>query len=249
MRRTARLAFSIALSMLFGQTAYGQFVAPPAPSEPVTAIPGVEFQITPRFWYSWETTENLPSLTPFAVTQTTNFEFLLASAAVSARFLQLPDTTFIFSGLYGTSTEENNVILLSPSLATVVTQKIDIARLGPELLAQTAIPNTNFGWIVGGRSERGVVSFFSNVQESTVPAGIVLTFSSVLKGSVNAWTGKVGLAAAVPLTPSGDLRFFANGLIFGGLSFASKEFGSAVCGGLGPDMSVGLQYRLSPSVT
>src|SRR5437764_77192 len=75
----------------------------PAPAMP-TLIPGVELQLTPRFWYSQETEQQLsrPTLgSQSTIGSSSPAYYPMFGGSVSARFWTLPDTSFIFSGLYG----------------------------------------------------------------------------------------------------------------------------------------------------
>jgi hypothetical protein len=54
------------------------------------------------------------------------------------------------------------------------------------------------------------------------------------------------LAGALPISPTGDLRIFGNGMVVGGVFHSTG--GGADLGLIGPDMSVGIQYLLTPTI-
>lgn len=133
----------------------------------------------------------------------------------------------------------------------------DLDRYDIELLAQTQIPDSNFGWIMGGRWEHdGVKSrnFTTNVASQDLPnigvkAGQVFPGFSSINVDFDTITGKLGATAVAPINEAGTLRFFGNAMLSGGVRILDLTPGrSFTYGVIGPDISGGIQYALSSNM-
>ncbi len=230
----------------------GAAVAPPPPSPS-----NVDLQIGPRFWYMFHA--NAPSLTKFPnlLGQNSGYHIPMAGGVGSARFGGLPDTSFSLSVLYGSTTTKSASLFTTP-LSTITSiqtfgvqafesdasqSRTELSRYDIELLAQTTI-NPTWAWIVGLRYERDIGNSSGIIFAPTTPITRVTALPTSSAWSATT-TAKFGMAGAAPITASGDLRFFGNLLGLAG-SQSSSSASSAVVGG---DMSVGLQYQITPSMT
>jgi hypothetical protein len=223
--------------MLMASSALGQMAEPPSavapPSRPAPISPLAQVEFTARAWYVFESFgQPIRRQNPLSFQTNNGDEFALGGGAVSARFTALPETTFILSGLYGTNDPAPAVNANSGGFTvTTHTERVDA-----EFLAQTAVPESGWAWIVGGRFER---------HDSTNKAFRTPPITS--SDAINIYTFKGGVTGAVPLTPDGGLRLFGNAQIAaGGTTFQSATPGFGV---VGPDLAMGVQYSLSPDFT
>jgi len=261
--------------MLMASAALGQITAPPpggpgvaappegAPAAPPPAaasdepvlVPGIqEITVSPRAWYLFE------SFGSSKQNALGSDEFMLGGASVSARFTSLPQTTFVLTGLYGTNSP-SPIKTQSSSLSSVpfdggtafintsTNTTIDTSRIDIEFLGVTAIPDSDWAWIVGGRFEHHAsTTTGTSVQNVLTPFGASppLPFSFRTTDSIGVYTAKGGLAVSVPMTADNRVRLFGNAMAL--LGFASPS-GSPDFGVIGPDVSVGVQYFFSPTIS
>lgn len=239
--RAATIA-AIALMLMAG-AASAQTTAP-------VSSPIAEFQVSPRFWYVF--TSNGPPIgksNPLAFSTSNGAEFALGGAAISLRFNNLPDTTFILSALYGTndpSPPKNQFLLVSPAGAFSTTVTTHTNRLDLEFLAQTAIPQSSWAWIAGGRFERHEVTLDVRNLASSGLKGPVVASTGTSSGASSNFTLKGGIAGALPLTQDGRLSLFGNIMIAAGVSATD---GGPDNGIVGPELGLGLQYAFSPTIS
>src|SRR5271155_1202449 len=251
--------------MLMAGEALGQVAAPPssetapppgAPSESVL-IPGIaEIQASPRAWYLFESfgprQQNL--INSRGITNLGSDEYLLGGASISARFNSLPDTTFVLTGLAGSnapaSLKSESVAVATGSIdSTTFTNTAssqlttDTSRIDIEFLGLTAIPNTDWAWIAGGRFEHhaGTTTGTAATEvTATGPTGMFtsnqLTPIGPITGSVGVYTVKGGRAGSMPLTAYNRLRRFANFMWVAGFGSPSSSSSSPPnYGVVGPD--------------
>jgi hypothetical protein len=233
---------SIAVFLLMIGSALAQ---PPAEQAP-TLIPGVEIQFTPRFWYSQESEQPftyaaIPGGHVVGTSSTANYP--LFGGSLSARFFTLPDTTFIFSGLYGT--DSVTTALISTGGTTAI-QHEGSQRIDLEFLASTAIPDTTVSWLAGGRFEDNFQNITASRSDNLPPGGFAGN-----NQSRQIYTLKGGFAGYIPLTASGNLRLYGNGLALVGLADQNFNGGmpSVQRAVIGPDISTGIQYIFSDNVS
>jgi hypothetical protein len=203
-------------------------------------LPGIDITVSPRFWYQYSISDNGKPVRGASAVQTGNTVTIpMSGLAVSAKHAALPDTSFILSALYGRGKEEIHPLVVGDTQVGSGSSRVH--RYDIELLAQTAIPDTNWGWLIGTRYE----------QEST--ASTVITFpaggpptQSDAPGALKHYTIKVGMAGAAPIGAT-DFRMFGNFLAFGGPETATKQ--GVVAGLLGPDLAVGVQYQIGSALS
>jgi hypothetical protein len=222
-----------------------QTAAPPSPfpapaGNNILTTPEVELQVGPRFWYLVETNGLFNPPNPAFINTTQSITFPMAGATLSSRFSALPNTNFILSALYGKTTFSvvSDCVGCKNGSPAVITDRFDVNRYDFEFLAQTAVPDTNWGWIVGARVEHEA-SGISEQSTSFNP----LTFlpSTKTTSAATLATAKGGIAGAVPMSASGDLRFFGNIIGLMGARILPNRDDFLI----GPDMSVGIQYVIS----
>jgi hypothetical protein len=153
----------------------------------------------------------------------------MAGAALSARFLSLPETTFIFSALYGEAGVTNNSSSLAPIFApqfgngfqsSNISRSTHVNRYDFEFLAQTAIPESNWAWIAGVRLEHNSQHTMSISQSAETFATISAATNPITMFSgagSNLGSLKGGIAGSVPLNAAGDFRLFGNIMVLGGI--------------------------------
>jgi hypothetical protein len=219
-------------------------------AEPVSPTPGAEFQIGPRFWYSFISSGATKSTTPTVLSTNAAFAFPMAGLVGSARFSSLPDTTFVFSALYGKGQLANSTItVINPSNITANQQSLHANREDFEALGQTAIPNSNWAWIGGVRWEHVAQNLHNTITAFPTPSSNnqlpCVNVSCNLSSSANIATLKGGIAGAVPLNAAGDLSLFGNIMLMAG----AGVFSSFNTGIVGPDLSIGLQYTPTPGIS
>jgi hypothetical protein len=213
-----------------------------AQTAPPPDLPFADFQVTPRFWdASRSFGPTIRKESPLNTIVFNGEEYALGGAAFSARLNALPETTLVASVLGGTNGPQPlNESFSSPgflSSATTHTQRFDI-----EFLAQTAIPQTEAAWIIGGRVEREDTS---TRQTTVLPAG----FGPIVSSSGGtSYTAKAGIAGALPLTPDGNLRMFGNALVAAGASVSDSNGPGSAIGIVGPEGAIGLQYAIAPNI-
>jgi hypothetical protein len=216
-----------------------------APSAPV------DLQVSPRFWYMWHTNATLTPSGISGLSQSGTYRVPLYGAAVSARFASLPDTTFILSVLHGNGTEEISSLGFGGGTAISARTRDDISRNDVEFLTQTRIPDTNWAWIAGFRYERDDQSL-KTISLTLPPPGARLTVGDA---TGEQFSGKLGLAGTAQLTPAGNLNLFGNIMALGGVfTLDGSTFGQPKSSGtrdgiIGGDMSVGLQYLVTPNIS
>jgi hypothetical protein len=246
MGKRAALLFLVSTALTAGQ-ALGQTAAQPplavAPAgETILKTPDVELQFGPRFWYLVEANGLFNPPNPAFINTTQSITFPMAGATLSSRFSTLPDTTFILSALYGKTTFSvvSNCVGCKNGSPAVITDTNNVNRYDFELLAQTAVPDANWGWILGARLEHESVG----MSEATTSFNPITFFPSTkTSGASNIGTVKAGIAGAIPMTTSGDLSFFGNIIGLAGVrSIPSRDDFL-----IGPDMSIGIQYVVSPA--
>lgn len=254
------LASAITFLTLIG-SAFCQNTPPAPPVQPLAppAAPvgsDLELQFTPRFWYFFSTGGGTPNSVPNTVSKLNEYEYPMGGATVSVRSAQLPSTTFLLTGLYGTSNQRTNQACvglsscsqlgLGTNLAATANTSLAAGRLDLEFLAQTTIPETNWAWILGARLERTTLSGIESGQGFS-QLGAPIAGRQRIDFTAYVPTAKFGLAYAVPLSPTGDIQAFANGMMVAGFATDTTK-NAEVTGLFGPDMSVGVQYALSSSV-
>jgi hypothetical protein len=250
----------------------GAAVRAPASGESVLFPDLAELQISPRAWFLFESFGSPRTQSPQNFKTNASDDYMLGGASVSARFNSLPETTFVLTGLYGTNAPrraQNQSVFFSSSQSDGVTgfsnTSSEIAtttkRLDLEFLGVTAIPDTSWAWIAGARFEHhesdNVGTQFTNTNVSVSPCvapfapNCSFTSSSSVpvsgQGSLSVYTVKGGLGGALPLTADGRVSLFGN--MMGLIGFATRSDGVPDFGVFGPDGSVGLQYRFSPTIT
>lgn len=235
MGRATAIVAAIGL-MLVGNEALAQ--TPRPPDSPIA-----EFQVSPRFWYLFESYAPPVRRLPGTTLTYGADEYAFGGASISARFIQLPETTFIFSGLYGTNDPAPlNDQFASPGFLQTSTNKV--SRLDFEFLAQTAIPESSAAWIIGGRLEHHDGTTTGTVAASS-PLSSSPLFSFKRSATTDFLTAKGGLTGAVPLTADHNLRLFGNAQIVAGGATDSSGIDWGV---VGPDLAIGLQYSFSPTI-
>jgi hypothetical protein len=246
-------------------------VVPGAPSGEPVLIPGIaEFQVSPRAWYLFESfgpRQQIPTNSFIANTNVGSDEYLLGGASISARFNSLPQTTFVLTGLYGTNApaplkQEATVFALTSangSLSTSTTAEqltVNTSRIDIEFLGLTAIPDTDWAWIAGGRFEHHADTVTGTIEQFLTTAGPAgFATNSVVSpismtGSTSIYTAKGGVAGRVALTADNRLILFGNIMAVAG--FANQQSPSSPgfnYGVVGPDASIGLQYAFTPTIT
>jgi hypothetical protein len=260
--RAAAVAVCSAVAMVLTMSsglAQTQPMQPPPPlvpggaesAEPVSPVPGAEFQIGPRFWYSFFTSGATKSTTPTLLSTNAGDAFPMAGLVGSARFSSLPDTTFVLSALYGKARVANSTItVINPSDITATQQSLHANREDFEALGQTAIPNSNWAWIGGVRWEHVAQNLHNTITAFPTPSSNnqrpCVNVSCNVSASANIATLKGGIAGAVPLNAAGDLSLFGNIMLMAGAAVHSL---SANTGIVGPDLSIGLQYTPTPAIS
>jgi hypothetical protein len=282
MGRAKAITVAMGITLMAGE-ALGQMTAPQSPSGAVTPaggpvapppgtqsgeavlIPGIaEFQVSPRAWYLFESFGPRQNLINSGISNLGSDEYLLGGASISARFNSLSDTTFVLTGLAGSnapaprksesflastgSIDDTTFTNTATSQLTTNTSRIDI-----EFLAQTAIPNTDWAWIAGGRFEHHdstTTGTVATAQTAIGPKGFfaqnqLMPFPTTT-ATVGIYTLKGGVAGAVPLTADNRLRLFGNIMAVAGFGSPSDTSNYGV---IGPDASIGLQYAFSPTIT
>ena len=256
--RQSNFATWLTVSLSLSCAAQAQMVTPP-PSSATALPPSIELTVAPRAWYLFESFSQ-----PIRRNNSGNFitsngdEYFLGGGAITATLASLPATTFTLSGLFGSNAvgpEFNQMSMVIPPgngapFSTVAntdivnkTDKIDI-----EFLAQTAVPDSDWSWIVGGRLEHRDIKISSTTTIN--PAEIVMlpAMFSTQNSSVDAYTGKIGLGWGVPLTAAGNLSLFGNGLIDAGVVHSSASANVPDFGVIGPELSIGIQYAVTPNI-
>jgi hypothetical protein len=248
----APLAVALSANVALAQTPGAPTTQPgilvaPAPAPPPAAI---DFSIAPRFWYLFSSGGFPKPASSLSLTSNPQFELPMAGATVSARPAALPDTTFLLTFLYGQSTVDADslCVLAQCNSATPVNalnsmESLHDNRYDTELLVQTGIPNTPAAWIIGGRWEHE--DLHGSATFTTVPT---VGAPSVTTAPESSWSNfisiKGGLTGAEPISADGNLRFFGNIMVLGGI--ANTADGN--WGLVGPDVSVGIQYAFSSSI-
>jgi len=242
-------------------------VAPPPTSTEPVLVPGIaEFQISPRSWFLFESFGQTPRNPGSLNGSSSNGsdDFLLGGASVSARFNSLPQTSFVLTGLYGTNAPSrainnsfdfststiggSNLFTNSSSESSLNTSRIDI-----EFLGVTTMPDSNWSWIAGGRFEHHATTATGTAVVNEILSPCITNCTSTFfgptrfSGPISIYTVKGGLAGQVPLTADNSLSLFGNIMALAG--FAVPPAGTPDYGVIGPDTSIGLQYRFSPTIT
>jgi hypothetical protein len=228
-----------------------------SPGEPVL-VPGIaELVLSPQAWYLFE------SFGSGKQNPSNSDQFMLGGASVSARFTALPQTTFTLTGLYGTNApdrlkNQTSTFFIGPSDSGTVaanfatTTTTNTSRVDIEFRGVTRIPDSDWSWIAGGRFEHHASTYTGTqaINGIFTSSGVTqpVSASSPFRttDAIGVYTAKGGLAVSVPMTADHRLRLFGNAMAL--LGFASPSAGSDF-GVVGPDISVGLQYSFSPSLS
>lgn len=244
------VAMILTMSSGFGQAQPAQPPPPLIPgdvsaAEPVSPTPATEFQLGPRFWYSFITSGVTKSTTPTVISTNAGSAYPMAGLVGSARFSALPDTTFVGSALYGKAQFANTAFaFINPSNVAATANSTHANREDFEVLGQTLIPNSSWAWIGGVRWEHNAFSVHNTITPFTGVLGSP-TFLNVTS-SANIATLKGGVAGAVPLNAAGDLSLFGNIMLMAGAAVSSAGPNTGI---VGPDLSIGLQYTPVPGIS
>jgi hypothetical protein len=226
---------------------------PGAPSGGSVLVPGIaEISVSPRAWYLFE------SFGSGKQNALGSDEFMLGGATFGARFNALPATTFNLAALYGTNAPErlvsqsSNFTILSSDGATTFTNTsntttVNTRRLDLEFLGITAITDT-WAWVAGARFENHASTNTGTTVESKLSTSNGLTITPTPTRStdrISDYTVKGGLAISAPMTDR--ITLFGNALAL--LGFATPSGPSSDFGIVGPDVSVGLKYDFSSTIS
>jgi len=155
-----------------------------APVQPVLVTPSVEFGFAPRFWYLFKDQAGVKAQNPLILNQGGDVQIPMGGGVGTARFLSMPDTTFSLSVLFGNVTATSSRLCAAPGTGpspcdpkgqfnlSSTDAHSNVDRLDLEILAQTQIPNTPWGWIVGGRWEHQT----SNDRSRRQPLQVVILY-------------------------------------------------------------------------
>jgi hypothetical protein len=115
-----------------------------------------------------------------------------------------------------------------------------------EFLASTVIPDTTASWLAGGRFEDNFQRI-NAFRSDNLPVGGLAGNNQ----SRQIYTVKGGFAGYIPLTSSGNLRLYGNGMALVGLLEQNFNGGapSVERAVIGPDISAGIQYIVSDSIS
>jgi hypothetical protein len=217
---------------------------------PANITPDIQLQLSPRFWYFFGTGGYSKSPTITQAGSNAQFEFPMTGIVGALQSTSLPNTTFLLSVLYGETTLSSNAISVVPatSSANAADLRLGVNRYDFELLAQTAIPDSYWGWIAGIRIEREN-DHGPSLTQTLIPLAPPITTKDDLDSTL--YSVKGGVSGSIPLSSDGNFRLFGNIMLLGGVFNVNQitpGFGpSTDTVAIGPDLSVGFQYSLSPT--
>jgi hypothetical protein len=241
------MAFAV-LRPVYGQTP----PPPPIPIETtqtVLATPDIELAIGGRAWYVFASGGQPKQPLSFSnpvIINFPQFSFLTAGPVLSARFAALPNTTFIVSELVGSLNSSANILAPLPGFrdgVVLTNTENQLTRFDTEILAQTSIPDTNWGWILGVRWEH--LSGSGKTLQAFFPTTTPNNSFSFAVPTSDFVTLKSGLALALPLDAQGSWRLYGNVMLLAG-AYTQTD---VLIGTVGPDISVGLQYHAASNLS
>jgi hypothetical protein len=174
-------------------------------------------------------------------------QFWMNGAAISVRSPWLPNTSFIFTGLYGNSRSDVTYIKTIPrqedfpkidSVAITANGGVGSSLIDIEFLARTSIENTNANWTVGFQYIQ--YDFTTTLSSNSI---FFPPEQAVQKTKQQYFLPKVGLGGYFELAE--NHRFFSNSLFtlgygkFAGFGISEDQFL------VGVDINVGYQWLIS----
>jgi len=211
------------------------------------SISSDQFKLAPEWNFSFAPRTALRSITtsydfddPRIAPNLEDLAFWTNGATIGVNSPWLPNTSFLFTGLYGKSKTKGRFIGIldfqGSSLAFPALSKNDATLLDFELIARTLIPGTTANWLIA-------MEYVNLDNQFSVISGAPV-FNGANQGSarIDLYVLKAGIGGFFNLSDDGKHRIFAN-ILGAGHYTNARVFGNGEAWfGYGGDVNIGYEW-------